>query len=293
MADRVSPAGLARRVGAWLIAPMMLALSACVGPLAGGGDAPLAQVGAVPSYADLAAYADEADLVILARAEDVAELEPERAPGVPPTRARLYVEAATQSLLAGPGLAAQELMFLADVPRDADGKAARIKGAPLILFARTPRTRPGELQLVAPDAMLIATPEAEARTRAVLRELVAPDAPPRVVGVRDAISVPGNLAGESQTQIFLRTADGSPATINVIRRPGMQPRWGASFSDIVNSAATPPARDTLAWYRLACSLPEQLTRDQVLSENASDYARALEDYRLVKADLGPCTRNRG
>ena len=53
-----------------------------------------------------------------------------------------------------------------------------------------------------------------------LTELLAPGAPGRIVGIREAIHVPGTLRGEGETQIFLTTANESAAMITVARQAG-------------------------------------------------------------------------
>ena len=120
-----------------------------------------------------------------------------------------------------------------------------------------------------------------------------PDAPPRITGIGRAFHVPGSLPGESETQIFLQTADDRPISLNVLRRPGEQPRWSVALGEIVDDAAAAAARpNTLLWYRLACTLPPA-PAGQSLSEAAPDEARAIRaDYRLVIEGLGPCARNR-
>jgi hypothetical protein len=127
--------------------------------------------------------------------------------------------------------------------------------------------------------------------RKIMSDLAAPDAPPKITGLRDAFSVAGNLAGESETQIFLQTASGAPVSLNVIRRPGMAPDWGVSWTDLVDEAAHPPMRDTLAWYRLACFLPPELPDSSNLAPPGESKQRAAQDYALVIDQLGPCTRN--
>ena len=152
-------------------------------------------------------------------------VEPERAPGLRAGWVRLYVEARTEALLSGPPLTGAALRYLADVPLDGKGKVPKLAKRSVLLFARAVAGRPGELQLVAPDAQVLWGPQAEARLRGVLGELLAPGAPGRVNKVREAIYVPGNLAGEGETQLFLDTADGEPATITVVHKPGDPPRW--------------------------------------------------------------------
>jgi hypothetical protein len=79
-------------------------------------------------------------------------------------------------------------------------------------------------------------------------------------------------------------------SLSVIRRPGMAPEWGVSWSEIVDQAAAAPERETIGWYRLACSLPTELPDDAFLQDDAAAQARAREDYAFILQDLGPCDR---
>lgn len=244
-----------------------------------------------PSFADLADLADAAGVVARVKVKDQAALGPERARNVAPGHVRLYIEAETVALLAGNVPLGQSLRYLVDVPLDARGKPPKLKKREFIVFARAVPSRPGELQLINPTAHLAWSAETEARLRPVLAGLAAADAPPRVTGVRDALSVEGNLVGESETQIFLATAAGDPVSLTVIRRPGMAPTWGVSWSEIVDQAALPPRRDTLEWYRLACFLPPQLPPSANFSRDGEARSRAAGDYRYVLDQLGPCPRS--
>lgn len=244
-----------------------------------------------PSYADLADLADHAPLVVRAKVRKVAEVEPERAPGLRSGWTRLYIEAKTEALIAGSAPLGQDLRFLVDVPRDAKGKPPKLKKKSVILFARAVPARPGELQLVAPDAQLLWDPLLEGRVRALLVELYAPGSAQRITGVRQAIHIPGNLAGEGETQIFLTAENGEPAAITVRRSPGAAPAWGASFSELVAGNGA-PAPETLGWYRLACFLPTNLPQGTNISETPTDRAAAAQDYAYVMGQMGPCPRNR-
>ena len=246
----------------------------------------------VPTYADIADLADSANLVVRARVDRQAEVEPERSPGLQPGFVRLYIEADTVSLLAGSVPLGESLSYLVDVPRDEKGRAPRLKKQEFILFAKPVSGRPGELQLVDPQAQLVWTPETEQRVRPILAGLYADEALPAVIGIRDALSVAGNLAGESETQVFLSTRDDSPLAITVVRRPGMSPVWGYSQSEIVDQSARAPRRDTIAWYRLACFLPTTLPRGANLASDPDSQQQAVTDYSLVISELGPCLRNR-
>ena len=243
------------------------------------------------SYADIADLADSAPLVIRAQPRKVAQVEPARARGLRPGWGRFYVEAKTEALLAGSAPLGDALRYLVDLPLDAKGKAPKFKKKSVVLFARAVPGRPGELQLVAPDAQLLWDPALEGRIAGVVRELFAPGAPQRITGVREAIHVAGNLAGEGETQIFLTSGNGEPAALTVSRKPGTVPRWGVSFSELVALDTVPP-RDTLGWYRLACFLPSALPDSANVSESSADRAAAARDYAFVRDQLGPCPRLR-
>lgn len=273
------------------ITRLPLALAAGLAVLTLPAAAQQAPAPAGATYADLVDLADPARLVIQAEIREQALLSPERAPGVRPGYGRLYVEARTIALLAGAEPIGESIRYLVDVPLDEDGDPPRLKKREVVLFAR-PAAKPGEIQLIAPTAQLPWSPALEARLRPILNELAAPDAPPSVLGVRDILSIPGNLAGESETQMFLNTDGHGPVSITVVRRPNMAPVWGVSWTEIVDQAARPPAKDTLAWYRIACFLPDELPRDANLAQDPASRAQAVEDFRFVQQSLGPCRRNR-
>ena len=243
------------------------------------------------TYADLASMADAAEVVLRAQVRKTSRLKPEQTPGLAPGMARLLVEARTQTVLTGPAMG-ETVRYLADVPLDAKGKVPKLSKAVVLLFARTVAGRPGELRLVDGGAQIAWTGEAETRTRAILTEMLSPEAPPRVSGVREVLYVPGNLVGEGETQVFLQTENNAPVSVSVIRRPGMARSWGVSLSEIVDQAARPPARDMLTWYRLACSLPPSMPPGASLSGSAAQVRAAAEDYAFVISELGECTRSR-
>lgn len=246
-----------------------------------------------PSFADLADLSDAADLVVHAKIAEAIVVPPERAANVAAGRARVYVEAETVALVSGSTPLGQSIRYLVDLPVDAKGKVPKLKKREVLLFARPVAGRPGELQLVGPTAQLDWTPALDSQVKPILAEFAAPDAAPAITGVRDALSVAGTLAGESETQIFLGTRTGDPVSLTVVRRPGMAPAWGVSFGEIVDQAARPPARDTLAWYRLACFLPEQLPGSANLAQDGASRARAAQDYRFIVEQLGSCPRTLG
>ena len=280
----------------WLRGPSLLlafAISAPAGFASAQAQAQApAAVAEAPTYADLVDLAEPAAIVAVVVVKDQATVPTERAPGLAPGRARLYLEAQTQRVLKGPGALGESLAYLADVPLNAKGKPPKLRKQAFLVFADPVAGNPGQLRLVKPDAQLVADPVLADRVRTVVEQLVARDAPPKITGVADVISVAGNLAGESETQMSIKTAGGRPGSLTVIRRPNMAPTWGVSWSEIVDQSARPPQPGTLAWYRLACSLPSQLQPDDFLQADDAGRQRARADYRFILDSLGPCVRTR-
>jgi len=244
-------------------------------------------------YADLADLALGAPVAAHLRIRGAHLLDPRDAPNTAPGFRRFLVEAEVVALIRGEGGLAPEVSYLVDLASDSRGHPARLRRRDEVLvLARRVPDHPGELRLAAPDAQLPYSPATADRLRAILRDAAAAGAPPRIVGIGRAFHVPGSLPGESETQIFLQTADSRPISLSILRRPGERPRWSVALSEIVDEAAAPPAPDTLLWYRLACTLPPRLPA-QALSEASAEEAQAIQaDYRLVIEGLGPCLRTR-
>ncbi len=282
----------ARRLALFRHGTLTLLFSMLAAPVSAADSRPAESIAPVASYADLADLAAPAALVVKAQVRKVAEVEPERAAGLRAGWARLYIEARTEAVLGGRTTLGEALRYLVDVPRDAKGKPPKLGKRSVILFARPVSGRPGELQLVAPDAQLLWDPVLEGRVTALLAEFYAPSAPRAIGGLREVIHVPGALAGEGETQFFLTTTGGEPVAITVSRTPGSAPRWSVSFSELVETGAPPPARETLAWYRLACFLPRQLAPGVNVSAAPEDRQAAARDYRFVLEQLGACPRLR-
>ncbi len=301
MFDRVTQP-FRRRLGAASAALAAIAvLGGCMATEPVRAQAPLPQEarGTAAGAAAGLTYADIADLVTTASTIAVVEVrrqatvERERAPGLAPSDARLFLEARTEVLLTGRSALGEELTFLADRPLRDNGRAPRVRKERFVIFADPVPGRPGQLQLIDPRAMLPADPALIERLRGAIAAFAGADVPPIVTGVRDVISVPGNLAGESETQMFIETRSGAPATLGVVRRPGMAPDWGVSWGEVVDPSARPPEPGTPAWYRLACSLPPTIRTDAHLQEGNAARLQAEADYRFVLDQLGPCERTRG
>lgn len=240
------------------------------------------------SYVALADMAQVAPVVLAADIVDAIQIRD--AAGVLPGRTRFYVQADVKALISGNAAMPARVAYQVDIPLDPAAKKPKLKGVPVLLLAATTST-PGMLRLIGPDAQVPRTPENEARLRAILAGLVASDAPPAITGITRAFHVAGTLPGESETQIFLRTADSRPISLNILRRPGEQPRWAVALTELVDASAAPPKRDTLLWYRLACGLPRALPDSAVASQSTDDANAARADYALVLDGLGACRKS--
>lgn len=241
-------------------------------------------------YADLADLALAAQVTVVTTVHDAIRLKGADTAGVAPGAARFYVDGDVNSLIAGSAGVPAHVSWLVDAPLDAANRPPRLKKQKLILLARRVPGKPGTLQLVARGAQLAWSPELEQRLRAILSEANSATTPPVVTGVGHAFHVAGSIPGEGETQIFLKTADNRPVSLNIQRHPGEDPRWALSLGEIVDDTAAAPKRDTLLWYRLACALPSALPADAVADQADEDAAQARADYRLVLEQLGRCGR---
>lgn len=262
--------------------------------------APATPAAASPySYADIADLATAAPIVLHARLHKATALKAERAPGVAAGHSRFYVEADVVSLIRGSAPLAARISYLVDLPLDAKGKPAKLrKKQPVLLFARpvagaaAGTNNTGSVRLIAPDAQLPWDAATEAQVRAVLTEAVKPGAPPAITGIANGFHVPGTLPGEGETQLFLNTSTGEPVSLTVLTAADGSRRWAAAFGEIVDGSAAVPARNTLAWYRLACGLPRQLPLNKLAGTAPEDRRKAASDYAVILGALGECTRTR-
>ncbi|VVT12863.1 conserved exported hypothetical protein [Sphingomonas sp. EC-HK361] len=267
------------------------AISQATAPGNGSGSAPAAT--SPYGYADTADLVLAAPLVVDAAIRSATRIKGPEAANVAAGSARFYVEADVTALIRGASAIPPRIGYLVDLPLDPRGRAPKLKKLRVLLFARTVDGRPDQVQLVKPDAQRDWTPAAEAQVRGIVQATLASDAPPVVTGIGNAFHVAGSLPGEGETQIFLTTADNRPVSLSILRRPGEQPRWAVALSEIVDDAAAPPARDTLLWYRLACTLPPALPDRSTASLAPGDASAAQDDYRFVLDRLGPCGRTTG
>ena len=244
------------------------------------------------AYARLARLALESDIVLDVTIRSVARIAPAEATGLAPGHVRFYVTADVGALIRAGGPLPARIGYLVDVPFDPRGRAPNLKRQRVIAFARAVAGRPDQVQLVTPDAQFVWSPTLDQRVRDVVREVIAPDAPPTITGIGNAFHVPGTLPGEGETQIFLKTATGNPVSLLILRRPGEERRWALSLGDIIDEAGGAPKPATLAWYRLACGLPDTLPEASLQSQDDANGAIAREDYAFVRESLGQCGNGR-
>lgn len=194
---------------------------------------------------------------------------------------RLLVTAAVSNVLVAPGAMGGTLQWLWDAPVDARGRPPAAKGLDVIAFVEAPgpggaarlATRRGQQ----PYELALAD-----RVRAIVSEARTGDVPV-IRSVSNGFRADGTVPGESESQFFLTTADGKPATLVVQNRPGEMRRVLVAQGDIIDESARRVAPDTLLWYRLACFLPRTLPA----AAGAADPALA-KDWRDAVASLGPC-----
>lgn len=241
----------------------------------------------LPSYATVAGLVLGAPLIVDARIRSAVRIKGAEAADVAPGRARFYIEADVTAVIRGTATAAR-IGYVADLPLTDRGREPKLKKQRVLLFARPVAARADQVQLATRDGQHNWSAELDSQVRGIVRETIAADAPPAISGAGNAFHVPGSLPGEGETQVFLQTANGAPVSLQILRRPGEQPRWSVSLGDIVDESAGPPKPNTLLWYRLACGLPRQLPPESLESVDAANAAIAREDYAMVLAALGPC-----
>ncbi len=240
------------------------------------------------SYARMADLVSASSAIATVKIRSVVALKPDRAPDLQPGRARFYVEAETQGLIRGDGVAARRISFLVDGSA-ANARKPGLKGQIFLLFGRV-GGQVNQFQLTSSTAMIPWSPANEALTRSVLTQVMAQDVPPVITGVTSAFHVAGAILGEGETQIFLQTANGTPISLSIIRRPDEETIFSASLGEIVDDSAAFPKKDTMLWYRLACGLPGSIPAPALADLDRNALTQAREDYEAFRQALGHCDR---
>lgn len=241
-------------------------------------------------YADVADAVSYAPVVAVATISRAEWLRKELAVNVPPGYARLLITASVTSLLRGENGLPARIEYLLDARLNQANRPPKLRKQKVLIAASPVAGKPGMLQLVSANGQLSWSADTEAKARAIIAELVLPSAPPQITGITSAFHVPGSLPGESESQIFLKAADGRPVSLAILRRPGEEPRWAVALGEMIDETAPSVAPDTLLWYRLACFLPESLPGAAVADLSSEDALAATLDYRFVITRLGPCHR---
>ena len=266
------------------------AIFVCIAPIS-PAFSQFAQVADPLQYADLADLAANSPVVIHAIVKEDIKVRPERATGLQTGFERHYIVAETRALIRGSGGAPKLIRYVIDMPLGSNGKTAKLKKLPVIIFARQVNATSGDAQLSAPDAQISWTSERDTKVRSIVRELVASDAPPAISRITSAFHVPGTIIGEGETQVFMETKAGDPISITIITRDQTK-NWAVSLSEIVDQSANAPPRNSLLWYRLACFLPKDLPISVIAADREADANQAKRDYVMVMQDLGACPRAR-
>jgi hypothetical protein len=241
-------------------------------------------------YADVADLALASSVVAHVKIRKKERLRGQLASGVTIGRSRYLIKADVVALIRAPSALAQRLIYIIDLPTDSQAALIVPTKGEVIVFGQP--GRPGELRLVAPDAQIAFSPELGQLVRTIMTDASRPDAPPKVTGISSAFHAPGNLTGDGETQIFLEAVGDRPVSLNIRRRSGEPPRWFAATADTVDENAVPPKRNTLLWYRLACTLPRDLPTTITSDIGAENAAAVTSDYKVVMDGLGGCQRAR-
>ena len=236
-------------------------------------------------YADLADLTLAAPVIVRATLTGSERIAPDSNPGIAAGRDRLLVKAQVLAALTAPGPIPAALNYQWDAPVDARGRPPKPKGETVLLFLAVVAPD-GKARLVAGSGQRPWDVASEATVRAIAAEARSGTVPV-VTGIASGFRADGSVAGESESQFFLTTADGKGLTLVVTARPGEAKRVALASGDVIDESAAPVQRDTLLWYRIACFLPATLPAKVGASPAlASDYAAAL-------ASIGPCGRTPG
>lgn len=244
------------------------------------------------SYADITDLVVNSPLILDAQIRKVTSLPATQTVGMPANIQRVLIDADVTSLVRGADGFAAKARFLLDVPKNAKGKIPKLQKRRYFILGSKVDGSPGTVKLSRPDALIEWSPANDATLRAITKEAVQIDAPQAITGITSAFHSQGTIIGEGETQIFLRTASGQPISVSILSRPGQSKSWAVSTGDVIDESAVAPAKDTLLWYRMACSLPRTLDSKLVESSETKDIANAQSDYRFVIESLGPCGRTR-
>ena len=232
-------------------------------------------------FADTAELALAAPVIVRATITRATRLAGKAAPDVAAGRARLLVTASLSNVLVAPGPLGGTVQYLWDAPLDSRGRPSLAKGLDILAFLDAPKAD-GSTRLISRRAQQPWDSALADTVRVVVAEQRTGNVP-IIRGVSNGFRADGTIPGESESQFFLTTADGKPATLVVQNRPGEVRRVLVARGDIIDESAERVRPGTLLWYRLACFLPTNLPA----AAGGGDPALA-RDWRDALASLGPC-----
>src|SRR3546814_8709027 len=105
------------------------------------------------------------------------------------------------------------ISYLVDVPFDSRGKPPKFKGDRSFLFLKPAGRRPDQFVLTTRHSQIAWTSGADPMIRSILTEARESANQFQITGIGNAFHVRGTLPGESETQIFLATADRRPVSL--------------------------------------------------------------------------------
>jgi hypothetical protein len=267
--------------------PLLAAVALALLPLGAAG----AQPATVEGFADVADLAIGTPVVLRATIRKADRLNKREAPDVAPGRVRMLVEAQVEGVLTSREPVPARIQYLWEGAADARGRPPKLKGLPVLLFLQRAPGREGQYQLTSRNGQIAWTARSEAAARRVLTDLRSPEVRDlRITGIGSAFHVRGSIPGEAESQIFLNTASGRPVSLVVLSRPGQAKSFSVALSDIIDDAAGSVPRDTLMWYRLACSLPAAIPAAAIDELGPEDRQAVAADYGFVRNALGACGR---
>ena len=238
----------------------------------------------VSAYAELADRTLGADVVIVGKVDRVDRVSDRKATGLAPGDRRYLVRVKVERALKAPGAVPASVPFLWD---------ARGTERPDLLtrdvIAFLKRESLADYRLTRADGLIAGGARVEQTVRAIITEAQsAVLARRRVTGISSFNWSPGTVAGESETQFFLKTERGGPVSLTVLSRPGRPAEVRAAFSDAIDEAARVVMPNTLPWYYLSCGLPPALPAAALAGQTPEAVAAAQRDYRAALAAIGPC-----
>ncbi len=242
-----------------------------------------APAAAEPSYSDLADLTLAAPVVVRGVITGTERIADKDSPGLAPGRARLLVSVAVNASIVSPAAIPAALSWLLDAPLDARGKPPKPKGNTVLAWLAAPAAN-GQTRLLTGQAQQAWTAAMETQVRAIATE-ARTGGVPIITGVSNGFRADGTVAGESESQFFLTTADGKGLTMVVTAKPGEIRRVAVARGDVIDESATKVQPDTLLHYRLACFLPPKLP-----AAAGGDDAALAADWAAGLAAIGPCGR---